>query len=194
MTTSFKGWLTSHIGLFLFDKLTVLNPLRALLERRWGMTRSKGCRMPLVGSRQEMTAGTRIAGRDRIASLRGCNCCLTLLSHRCGMSKVYGDCTAQPCVRSLPCMPKWAGSAATPVPTRKVGKDHGASEFPRLAFDPFVELRRMQSEMSRLFSGLRRRPVIFRRSTSGGATTARSDQRTTGGDPGDVTIDRLDDV
>ena len=27
------------------------------------------------------------------------------------------------------------------------------SEFPRLAFDPFVELRRMQSEMSRLFSG-----------------------------------------
>ena len=27
------------------------------------------------------------------------------------------------------------------------------SEFPRLAFDPFVELRRKQSEMSRLFSG-----------------------------------------
>jgi len=26
------------------------------------------------------------------------------------------------------------------------------SEFPRLGFDPFVELRRMQSEMSRLFS------------------------------------------
>jgi hypothetical protein len=26
------------------------------------------------------------------------------------------------------------------------------SEFPRLNFDPFVELRRMQSEMSRLFS------------------------------------------
>jgi HSP20 family protein len=34
------------------------------------------------------------------------------------------------------------------------------SEFPRLGFDPFIELRRMQSEMSRLFSGL-------------GATTAR---------------------
>ena len=28
------------------------------------------------------------------------------------------------------------------------------SEFPRLGFDPFVELRRMQSEMNRLFSGL----------------------------------------
>jgi HSP20 family protein len=28
------------------------------------------------------------------------------------------------------------------------------SEFPRLSFDPFVELRRMQSEMNRLFSGL----------------------------------------
>jgi len=28
------------------------------------------------------------------------------------------------------------------------------SEFPRLDFDPFVELRRMQSEMNRLFSGL----------------------------------------
>ncbi len=28
------------------------------------------------------------------------------------------------------------------------------SEFPRLGFDPFVELRRMQTEMSRLFSGL----------------------------------------
>jgi HSP20 family protein len=34
------------------------------------------------------------------------------------------------------------------------------SEFPRLGFDPFIELRRMQSEMSRLFSGF-------------GATTAR---------------------
>ena len=34
------------------------------------------------------------------------------------------------------------------------------SEFPRLGFDPFVELRRMQTEMSRLFSGY-------------GATTAR---------------------
>jgi HSP20 family protein len=34
------------------------------------------------------------------------------------------------------------------------------SEFPRLGFDPFSELRRMQSEMNRLFSGL-------------GATTAR---------------------
>ena len=27
------------------------------------------------------------------------------------------------------------------------------SEFSRLGFDPFVELRRMQSEMNRLFSG-----------------------------------------
>jgi len=27
------------------------------------------------------------------------------------------------------------------------------SEFPRLGFDPFVELRRMHSEMNRLFSG-----------------------------------------
>jgi HSP20 family protein len=27
------------------------------------------------------------------------------------------------------------------------------SEFPRLSLDPFVELRRMQSEMNRLFSG-----------------------------------------
>ncbi len=27
------------------------------------------------------------------------------------------------------------------------------SEFPRLSFDPFVEMRRMQSEMNRLFSG-----------------------------------------
>ena len=27
------------------------------------------------------------------------------------------------------------------------------SEFPRLGFDPFVELRRMQTEMSRLYSG-----------------------------------------
>jgi HSP20 family protein len=27
------------------------------------------------------------------------------------------------------------------------------SEFPRLSFDPFVELRRMQSEMNRVFSG-----------------------------------------
>jgi hypothetical protein len=27
------------------------------------------------------------------------------------------------------------------------------SEFPRMGFDPFAELRRMQSEMNRLFSG-----------------------------------------
>src|SRR5271156_5675406 len=27
------------------------------------------------------------------------------------------------------------------------------SEFPRMGFDPFVELRRMQSEMNRVFSG-----------------------------------------
>jgi HSP20 family protein len=27
------------------------------------------------------------------------------------------------------------------------------SEFPRMGFDPFIELRRMQSEMNRLFSG-----------------------------------------
>jgi HSP20 family protein len=27
------------------------------------------------------------------------------------------------------------------------------SEFPRIGFDPFLELRRMQSEMNRLFSG-----------------------------------------
>ena len=27
------------------------------------------------------------------------------------------------------------------------------SDFPRLGFDPFVELRRMQSEMNRMFSG-----------------------------------------
>jgi HSP20 family protein len=28
------------------------------------------------------------------------------------------------------------------------------SEFPRLGFDPFLELRRMQSEMGRVFTGL----------------------------------------
>ena len=28
------------------------------------------------------------------------------------------------------------------------------SDFPRLGFDPFLELRRMQSEMNRVFSGL----------------------------------------
>jgi HSP20 family protein len=33
------------------------------------------------------------------------------------------------------------------------GKIMALSEFPRLGFDPFVELRRMQSEMNRLFSG-----------------------------------------
>src|SRR6516162_6876106 len=33
------------------------------------------------------------------------------------------------------------------------GEAMALSEFPRLGFDPFVELRRMQSEMNRLFSG-----------------------------------------
>jgi hypothetical protein len=68
------------------------------------------------------------------------------------------------------------------------------SEFPRLAFDPFVELRRMQSEMSRLFSGFTPTtrdfpPINIRRGDNSG-----SDQQTTGGDPGDVTINLLDDV
>jgi hypothetical protein len=47
------------------------------------------------------------------------------------------------------------------------------AEFPRLSFDPFTELRRMQSEMNRLFSGLALRlHAIFHRSTSGRAKTA----------------------
>jgi HSP20 family protein len=33
------------------------------------------------------------------------------------------------------------------------GETMALSEFPRLGFDPFIELRRMQSEMNRLFSG-----------------------------------------
>jgi HSP20 family protein len=33
------------------------------------------------------------------------------------------------------------------------GETMALSEFPRLGFDPFLELRRMQSEMNRLFSG-----------------------------------------
>jgi HSP20 family protein len=38
-------------------------------------------------------------------------------------------------------------------PTVRGGPTMALSEFPRLGFDPFVELRRMQTEMSRLFSG-----------------------------------------
>jgi HSP20 family protein len=33
------------------------------------------------------------------------------------------------------------------------GETMALSEFPRMGFDPFAELRRMQSEMNRLFSG-----------------------------------------
>src|SRR5438309_10159966 len=33
------------------------------------------------------------------------------------------------------------------------GDTMALSEFPRLGFDPFMELRRMQSEMNRVFSG-----------------------------------------
>jgi hypothetical protein len=68
------------------------------------------------------------------------------------------------------------------------------SEFPRLAFDPFVEPRRMQSEMSRLFSGFTPTSRDFPPINICGATTAWSDQRTTGGDPSDVAINLLDDV
>ena len=46
------------------------------------------------------------------------------------------------------------------------------SEFPRLGFDPFVELRRMQSEMNRVFSGFTPTSREFRRSIFGLATTA----------------------
>jgi hypothetical protein len=42
------------------------------------------------------------------------------------------------------------------------------SEFYRLSFDPFLEMRRMQTEMNRLFSGLTFATTRgFRRSTSG---------------------------
>jgi HSP20 family protein len=37
--------------------------------------------------------------------------------------------------------------------TTQRGATMALSEFPRLGFDPFIELRRMQSEMNRLFSG-----------------------------------------
>ena len=49
------------------------------------------------------------------------------------------------------------------------------SEFPRSDFDPFVELRRMQSEMNRLFSGFSTTAAReFRRSICGSAKTASS--------------------
>jgi HSP20 family molecular chaperone IbpA len=62
--------------------------------------------------------------------------------------EVCGDCMAQSRVRFLPCVPNWAESAATLVPTGK-----GFRNLLGWASTPFVELRRMQSEISRLFSG-----------------------------------------
>jgi HSP20 family protein len=50
-------------------------------------------------------------------------------------------------------MPHWLRFAATRGSTVRGGPTMALSEFPRLGFDPFVELRRMQTEMSRLFSG-----------------------------------------
>jgi HSP20 family protein len=50
-------------------------------------------------------------------------------------------------------MPHLLRFAATRGSTVRGGPTMALSEFPRLGFDPFVELRRMQTEMSRLSSG-----------------------------------------
>src|SRR5882672_12156564 len=55
---------------------------------------------------------------------------------------------------NLPCLPNLSGSAATLAQPRREGEIMALSEFPRLGFDPFAELRRMQGEMNRLFSGV----------------------------------------
>jgi len=69
------------------------------------------------------------------------------------------------------------------------------SEFPRLGFDPFVELRRMQNEMSRLFSGFtpttRDFPPI---NIWLGDNSVVVTSELPGVTPGDVTINLQDDV
>jgi len=54
----------------------------------------------------------------------------------------------------LPCVPNRSESATALAQPCKEGEIMALSEFPRLGFDPFAELRRMQGEMNRLFTGL----------------------------------------
>src|SRR5262249_49859049 len=56
-------------------------------------------------------------------------------------------------VSKLACVPRQSRSARTTRIYKRRGETM-LSDFPRLGFDPFAELRRMQSEMNRLFGGV----------------------------------------
>src|SRR5215831_5340369 len=55
-------------------------------------------------------------------------------------------------VSKLACVPRQSRSARTTRIYKRRGETM-LSDFPRLGFDPFAELRRMQSEMNRVFGG-----------------------------------------
>jgi len=144
------------------------------LEQRHGLIKSKVCRTPIAGSAGN--DGRTRGGRPRSYRFarRGCDpsrfaapppravkMCACRRSDRRWQAP-----------RPFPCMPP----SSRPARTTRIYKRRGEimlSDFPRLGFDPFAELRRMQSEMNRLFAGLPRRPrATFRCSTSGRAKTA----------------------
>jgi HSP20 family molecular chaperone IbpA len=86
-----------------------------------------------------MTVGDKLSGRGHIASLRGCDrypSSLPPVRDGEGLPRLRGA------LRPIPSLlPNWAESAATPCQHARKAKTMALSEFPRLGFDPFVELR-----------------------------------------------------
>jgi hypothetical protein len=81
-------------------------PARCLNDGRAGI-RSKACRMPIIGLRQRMTVGPRLAGRGM--ALYSENVVVTAASSDAGR----GNLAAAVCAPALPRVPNQSGSAAT---------------------------------------------------------------------------------
>src|SRR5271166_7194153 len=94
-----------------------------------------------------MTVGARSADRGHVASVRGYDPNTRLPPHSSGVRSAYLYAPADGFSAAL------AALAGGMRRRARGGLRMALSEFPRLGFDPFVELRRMQSEMNRLFSG-----------------------------------------
>src|SRR6516162_3397546 len=87
--------------------------------------------------------GPRLAGRGHVAS---CEDVIRVLPKPLPLASNFAAGAS-----ALPCSSRSACIYTSTNMQR--GEAMALSEFPRLGFDPFVELRRMQSEMNRLFSG-----------------------------------------
>src|SRR6516162_2027105 len=87
--------------------------------------------------------GPRLAGRGHVAS---CEDVIRVLPKPLPLASNFAAGAS-----ALPCSSRSACIYTSTNMQR--GETMALSEFPRMGFDPFAELRRMQSEMNRLFAG-----------------------------------------